>query len=370
MGVLLGLVKELQASAASLVEVGRCFVFAALYELIEQPRDKRWSPKESSTLPTGTEAKLVVKVRSARFSPRAWQEAYEQRQKALDELKSLATKRDDFSAILSNTQGLENGWTRVNERLGQWSVHGRLDAGEALGELLAEVLNLLLHVKDRKQAVELVPQLMLWALALERGRAAASAAAQSGGAGGIGSVGAAPPRAKPTPSTPRAPRSGGPSDKPDKPDAPKAPRERAKPLPKGPPNPNAKARGTPETDPHASSAKRRDLDRQNDSADRLAREGYDIEHNKEVKANGRAPDYKISGEYADHVNVRSDNVDQARTSISKKVRPPTQADRIVARLDDTSLSAEDVQGVLERKPVKGLKEVIFIKDDVVTSYVP
>jgi hypothetical protein len=142
----------------------------------------------------------------------------------------------------------------------------------------------------------------------------------------------------------------------------------AKPLPKGPPNPNATARGTPESAPRASKAKQENLARQNDSADRLAREGYDIEHNQQAKPNGKVPDYKIDGEYTDHVNVRSNNVDQARSAISDKV--PEQADRIVARLDDSSLTPQEVQGVLERKPVQGLKEVIFIKGDTVTSYVP
>jgi hypothetical protein len=79
-------------------------------------------------------------------------------------------------------------------------------------------------------------------------------------------------------------------------------------------------------------------------------------------------DYKLSGEFADHLNLRTGNVDQARSAISDKV--PVQTERVVARLDDSELSIKDVQAVLERKPIRDLKEVIFIKDDVVVSYVP
>ena len=118
----------------------------------------------------------------------------------------------------------------------------------------------------------------------------------------------------------------------------------------------------------ASSVKQRDVQRQNDSANVLAREGYDIEHNHDIRPNGTQPDYKISGEYVDHVNPRTNNVEQARTALSRKV--PKQAERVVMRLDDTNLSVQDVQGILQRKPIADLKEVIFIKDGAVTSFVP
>ena len=145
---------------------------------------------------------------------------------------------------------------------------------------------------------------------------------------------------------------------------------RSEPLPKGDPDPNATARGTPEEiDPRASSQKQRNVRRQNDSADVLAREGYDIEHNSVAKPNGKVPDYRISGEYVDHLNPSTGSVEQALKGIKEKIAEG-QVDRVVVRLDDTSLSIDDVRGILQRKPVSGLKEVIFIKDGQVVSYVP
>jgi hypothetical protein len=141
-------------------------------------------------------------------------------------------------------------------------------------------------------------------------------------------------------------------------------------LSKGEPKPGAKAGGTPEpVDPRANKTKQADVARQNESADTLAREGYDISHSNDRLPNGKQPDYKINGQYADHYNPRSNNVDQVRKKISQKVGDG-QADRLVVRLDDTTLTTREVTSALQRKPVEGLKEVILIEDGRVTSYVP
>lgn len=101
--------------------------------------------------------------------------------------------------------------------------------------------------------------------------------------------------------------------------------------------------------------------RQNESADFLADQGFDIEHNSVPNASGKVPDYKLRGKDCDHFNVRSGNPEQARKGISDKISE-YQAERIVVRLDDSILTPDDVLGILERKPIASLKELIIIKN--------
>ncbi|MET0388926.1 MAG: hypothetical protein ABW321_23335, partial [Polyangiales bacterium] len=146
----------------------------------------------------------------------------------------------------------------------------------------------------------------------------------------------------------------------------------ASPLPRGNPDPNARARGARETDPRATRQKQEDLDAQNDDADNLARAGYDIANNDQGLRNehGREPDYIIDGEFADHAHIRSGNVEQARKAIRGKV--PTQATRIVVRIHpDSGLTVADIEAILRRKPIPELDEVIFVENGVVVStYTP
>jgi hypothetical protein len=103
----------------------------------------------------------------------------------------------------------------------------------------------------------------------------------------------------------------------------------------------------------------------------LARRGYEIEQNPPTKPNGKNPDYRIEGHHWDCYTVRVDNVEQVRTRIKRKVNPKdgkVQAHRIVLNLDSgstgesTSITRGEIEQLLQRKPVTGLKEVKVIKD--------
>ena len=139
-------------------------------------------------------------------------------------------------------------------------------------------------------------------------------------------------------------------------------------VPSGKPNPGNKPRGR-RTDAHPTKKKDRPLRRENESADTLSQHGYDVEQNPPPKPNGKEPDYKIEGEYFDNYAPSSKNLDNIRDEVSGKVKEG-QADRIVLNLDDCPRSMEDIRGVLERKPINGLKEILVVKDGKVVPFFP
>lgn len=134
------------------------------------------------------------------------------------------------------------------------------------------------------------------------------------------------------------------------------------------PDPNAKPRGE-RTDAHPTKKRDRAKRRENESADTLARHGYDVEQNPPPLPNGKEPDYKIEGRYFDCYAPSSKNLDNIRDEISNKVKEG-QADRIVLNLDDCPRSPEEIKDVLQRKPINGLKEILVVKDGKVIPFYP
>ncbi|NJC66982.1 hypothetical protein HC028_21100 [Planosporangium flavigriseum] len=134
------------------------------------------------------------------------------------------------------------------------------------------------------------------------------------------------------------------------------------------PGPNAKPRG-PRTDAHPTRKLDRPKRRENEAADTLAEHGYDVEQNPPRNPNGKDPDYKIEGEYFDCYAPQTKNLDNIRDEVSGKVKEG-QADRIVLNLDDCPRSAEEIAGILERKPVTGLKEILVVEDGQVSRLYP
>jgi uncharacterized protein YukE len=148
----------------------------------------------------------------------------------------------------------------------------------------------------------------------------------------------------------------------------KPPRTRDTTAPSRTPDPNAKPRGT-RTDAHPERLVDQPLRRENESADALTRNGYDVEQNPSPKPNGKKPDYKIEGEYFDNYAPTSGNLDQIRKGMSRKVSVG-QADRLVLNLDDCPRSQSEIEGILRRKPIAELKEVIIVKNGRVIPFFP
>lgn len=115
--------------------------------------------------------------------------------------------------------------------------------------------------------------------------------------------------------------------------------------------------------------KRRGLTRENESADTLAANGYDVDHHPELP-NQKNPDFTIEGKKFDNLAPTSSNPEQVRKGISNKVNEG-QADRIVLNLDEpTTVSPEDARNILLRKPIDGLQEVIAIKGGKIIHIFP
>lgn len=101
--------------------------------------------------------------------------------------------------------------------------------------------------------------------------------------------------------------------------------------------------------------------RENESARTLAEHGYDVEQNPPRRSNGKEPDYKLNGEYADCYAPITDNPRSIASAIAKKVNEG-QAHRIVLNLEDSQVSLEALKKMLAENPIVDLKELIIIKD--------
>ena len=109
--------------------------------------------------------------------------------------------------------------------------------------------------------------------------------------------------------------------------------------------------------------------RENQAAEILAAQGYQVEQSPGTLPNGKNPDYKIEGEYFDCLLPTSDNIEQVRRGISRKVKSG-QTQRIILNLEDSPFEPSDIQQLLSRKPKKGLKEVIGIKGGKIIHIFP
>jgi Contact-dependent growth inhibition CdiA C-terminal domain len=114
------------------------------------------------------------------------------------------------------------------------------------------------------------------------------------------------------------------------------------------------ARAGPQDNPE----KVRGLLRENESAETLAKAGYEVEQQPNVPGR-KKPDYRIEGEIFDNYAPSGDRARNIASNIAKKV-VDDQADRIVLNLADTPVDAEQVSEQLHTWPVPGLNEVIVI----------
>jgi len=146
-----------------------------------------------------------------------------------------------------------------------------------------------------------------------------------------------------------------------------------KPLVKPTGEKGGKPTGTPE-DPElqTSADRKRDVRRQNEAADVLARHGYRVEHIPKLVPSDhlnpiKDPDYRIEGEIFDcYTPSKQRPLEKIRNTISGKVNDG-QATRIILNLSETDFSVEEIRTMLTvRKPVNGgeygpLNQVIGVR---------
>ena len=111
--------------------------------------------------------------------------------------------------------------------------------------------------------------------------------------------------------------------------------------------------------------------RENETAEVLARNGYNIEQNPVVEGTTRNPDYRIEGEifdcYSPGGNTKVRNI---WSTVEEKVVFKQQADNIVLNLDDWLGNLDDLIKQFKDYSIEGLKEIIAVQDGKVFSIYP
>lgn len=109
--------------------------------------------------------------------------------------------------------------------------------------------------------------------------------------------------------------------------------------------------------------------RENESAETLAKHGYDIEQNPIVHGTTKKPDYLVENKIFDCYSPSSSNARNIASNIELKVTKE-QAQRIILNLDDSTVSFSVLKEQLSQYPIQGLEEIIIIKGNQVTHLYP
>ena len=98
---------------------------------------------------------------------------------------------------------------------------------------------------------------------------------------------------------------------------------------------------------------------ENEAADTLAKEGIWCWANSPPNGNGKWPDYKVEGEYANCYSPEpKSDVDSAYRKIKDKV-DSDQTDIIVVNTTDAhKIDAEALGKVIDKDPISGLKKLL------------
>jgi hypothetical protein len=129
--------------------------------------------------------------------------------------------------------------------------------------------------------------------------------------------------------------------------------------PSNAPDPNATPSGNPTRIPvKESPGNKLALQRENESADILAKNGYDVQQQPKVPGD-KNPDYRIEGQIFDNIAPTTSNPRSIAFRIQQKV-DQGQADRIVVNLADSPVDLTSLSAQLHDWPIQGLKEVKVI----------
>ncbi|MCO6509137.1 MAG: VENN motif pre-toxin domain-containing protein [Snodgrassella sp.] len=110
--------------------------------------------------------------------------------------------------------------------------------------------------------------------------------------------------------------------------------------------------------PNASAENIRSLQRENESAKILSKNGYHVEQNP-MTSGIKNPDYKINGEIFDNYAPSSSNIRNIWREVDKKVQKG-QTNSVVINLADSKATVADLQKQFKDWPIKGLNKVIVI----------
>ena len=127
----------------------------------------------------------------------------------------------------------------------------------------------------------------------------------------------------------------------------------------------------------ADEATRRSLIRENEAAEILVENGFDVQQNPNLPGTTRKPDQLIlKGSVGDKKfeNVITDVFSPApntsarniRSTINEKVNIKQQADTIVLNMADSKVGISDVTSAIKAEPIQNLKDVIILREGNVT----
>ena len=118
-------------------------------------------------------------------------------------------------------------------------------------------------------------------------------------------------------------------------------------------------------------ATKRSLMRENEAAETIAQNGYNIEQNPVIEGTTRNPDYIIEGEIFDcYSPAENTKIRNVASTIEEKVIKKGQAELVVLNLDDWKGDVNALVKQLYDYPIEGLKEVIVVHNGSVQSIYP
>ena len=113
--------------------------------------------------------------------------------------------------------------------------------------------------------------------------------------------------------------------------------------------------------PNDDQATRRGIRRENDSAEVLKENGFNVLQNP-VVAGPKRPDYLINGQIYDHYAPETDNVRNIWKSVKGKV-DDKQASNFVIGLQDSKVNEEALRKQFADWPIDGLEDVLIVRPD-------
>jgi hypothetical protein len=136
------------------------------------------------------------------------------------------------------------------------------------------------------------------------------------------------------------------------------------------PDPSRRPTGNPEQiNPRMDEESVRGITRQIESAETLARAGYDVHHRPHVPGSRKAPDLLVEGRVFDCYSPRSTRPRNVASEMATKVSEE-QTRRIVLNLDERSVTVDAMRQQLTDWPIEGLEEVIVVQGGDVIPLFP
>ncbi len=124
----------------------------------------------------------------------------------------------------------------------------------------------------------------------------------------------------------------------------------------------------------------RGITRQNEAAETLAKNGYQVEQKPQITETDRMsqpwldknkkPDFKVEDEIFDaYAPSNSKSVNNIRREMELKIQKG-QTRRIILNMDDSNVSLNELRKIIWNEPIVELEQILVIKDGKVIKFFP